>query len=316
MKIFTFAVLAVANAPSLLACDLCAIYAASESRGDLGKGLIIGVAQQFTHFGTMQEDGVKVPNDANQSLDSSITQVLLSYNFTERFGVQFNVPLIHRSFRRPEGGAIENGTESGVGDVSLTAHAQLLRHETKDTKFAWNVLGGVKFPTGDTRRIAEELNETEPVPGEPVSGIHGHDLTLGSGSWDGVVGTSAFLRWQRCFLAASLQYSIRTRGDFGYEFANDLTWSGGPGVLLALNNSFTLSVQANVSGETKSRDTFQGAPAEDTGITAVYLGPEIVLTWQGKLSAEFGVDLPVSIDNTALQAVPDWRVRGALTWHF
>jgi hypothetical protein len=264
----------------------------------------------------MQQDGVKVPNDANQSLDSSITQVLLGYNFTERFGVQFNVPLIHRSFRRPESGAIESGTESGVGDVSLTAHAQLFRHETRDTTFAWNVLGGVKFPTGDTRRIAEELNETEPVPSEPVSGIHGHDLTLGSGSWDGVVGTSAFLRWKRCFLAASLQYSIRTRGDYGYEFANDLTWSGGPGVLLALNNSFTLSLQANVSSESKCRDTFQGAPAEDTGITAVYLGPEIMLTWSGKLSAEFGVDLPVSIDNTALQTVPDWRVRGALTWHF
>lgn len=316
MKNFAFAVLAVASAPSLLACDLCAVYAASESRGELGKGLIIGGAEQFTHFGTLQQDGVEVPNGANQSLDSSITQVLLGYNFTERFGVQFNLPLIHRSFRRPEGGAIESGTESGLGDVSLTAHAQVLRHETKDTTFAWNVLGGVKFPTGDTRRLAEELNETEPLPGEPESGIHGHDLTLGSGSWDGVVGTSAFWRWKRCFLAASLQYSIRTRGDYGYEFANDLTWSGGPGVLLALNNSFTLSLQANVSGETKSRDTFEGAPAVDTGITAVYLGPEIVLTWQEKLSAEFGVDLPVSIDNTALQAVPDWRVRGALTWHF
>lgn len=316
MKIFTFAVLAVASAPSLLACDLCAVYAASESRGDLGKGLIIGVAEQFTHFGTIQQDGVKVANDANQSLDSSITQVLLGYNFTERFGVQFNLPIIHHSFRRPEGGAIDRGTESGVGDVSLTAHAQLIRRETRDTTFAWNVLGGVKFPTGDTRRIAEELNETEPVPGEPESGIHGHDLTLGSGSWDGVMGTSAFLRWKRCFLTASLQYSIRTRGDYGYEFANDLTWSGGPGVLLALNNSFTLSLQANVSGEAKCRDTFQGAPAEDTGITAVYLGPEIVLTWQEKLSAEFGVDLPVSINNTALQTVPDWRARGALTWHF
>jgi len=83
-----------------------------------------------------------------------------------------------------------------------------------------------------------------------------------------------------------------------------------------LSDSFTLSLQANVSGETKGRDTFQGAKAEDTGITAVYLGPEILLTWRDKLSVEFGVDLPVSIDNTALQIVPDWRVRGALTWRF
>jgi hypothetical protein len=29
-----------------------------------------------------------------------------------------------------------------------------------------------------------------------------------------------------------------------------------------------------------------------------------------------GVDFPVSIDNTALQIVPDYRVRAALIWHF
>ena len=130
------------------------------------------------------------------------------------------------------------------------------------------------------------------------------------------MGTSAFLRWKRCFFTASLQYAMRTRGDFDYEFANALTWSGGPGVLLALSDSFTLSLQANVSGETKGRDTFQGVLGEDTGLTAVYLGPESVLTWRSKLSAEFSADLPVSIDNTALQIVPDWRMRGAITWHF
>ena len=51
-------------------------------------------------------------------------------------------------------------------------------------------------------------------------------------------------------------------------------------------------------------------------ITAVYFGPEINYTWSDKLSAELGVDLPVSTTNTALQLVPDWRVRAAVTWHF
>ena len=71
-----------------------------------------------------------------------------------------------------------------------------------------------------------------------------------------------------------------------------------------------------VSGETKGRDTFRGEKAEDTGITAVYLGPQINFTWSEKLSVEIGADLPVSIQNTALQAVPDFRVRAGLTWHF
>jgi hypothetical protein len=223
MKIFTFAVLAVACARPVLACDLCSVYAANAARGEIGKGVFFGGAEQFTHFGTIQEDGRKVPNEANQFLDSSITQILLGYNLNERFGVQFNAPIIHSSFQRAEGAGLDRGSETGFGDVSLTGHLQAYRHETKNATVAWNLLGGVKFPTGSTTRLEEELNETEPAEGEIASGIHGHDLTLGSGSWDGVVGTSVFARYKRVFLGASAQYTIRTRGDFGYEFANDLT---------------------------------------------------------------------------------------------
>lgn len=316
MKVFGLAVLAVACAQPLFACDLCAIYSAAESRGELGTGPYAGVAEQFTHFGTLQEDGVQVPNTDHQSLDSSITQLLLGYNFTERFGVQFNAPLIHRAFRRSEAGIIETGNESGFGDVSLIAHFQSFRRETMNTTFAWNLLGGIKMPTGDSSRIAEELSETPPPPGAVESGIHGHDLALGSGSWDGIVGTSIYARWKRAFFSAAAQYSLRTRGDFDYQYANDLVWSGGPGALLVLGDETTLSIQANVSGETKGLDNLAGAVAEDTGITSVFLGPELQFEWHSKLSAELGVDFPVSIDNTALQCVPDWRVRAALTWHF
>src|SRR5207248_6444890 len=105
--------------------------------------------------------------------------------------------------------------------------------------------------------------------------------------------------------SANVQYAIRTTGDIDYRFANDLTWAGGPGFLLLLRDKYTFALQAVVSGETKGRDTFQGAKADDTGVTAVYLGPQFTFTWSDKLSAEAGIDLPVSIRNTALQTVPD-----------
>ena len=76
------------------------------------------------------------------------------------------------------------------------------------------------------------------------------------------------------------------------------------------------AVQAVVSGENKGKDTFQGQSADDTGVTAVYLGPQVSFTWANKLSAQIGADLPMSIENTALQAVPDYRIRAGLTWHF
>lgn len=298
------------------ACDLCSIYSATQARGEVGKGFFAGVAEQYTHFGTLQDDGQEVPNTVDQFMNSAVSQLFTGYNFNDRFGVQFTAPIIYRDFRRPEDSTIQNGTVSGLGDVSLTAHYQVLRYETKHSTFTWTILGGIKFPTGSTSRLKEETEETEPPPGEPVSGIHGHDLTLGSGSYDGIVATSLYARYQRFFFSAQTQYAIRTRGAFDYEFANDLTWAGGPGMLILLNDNYTLSLQANVSGETKGRDDFNGETAEDTGITSVFLGPELVFSLGEKLSAELGFDWPLSVDNTALQIVPDYRVHAALTFHF
>lgn len=313
MKIFISTVLAAANIQPLAACDFCAVYTATEAHA--GKGFYGGVAEQFTHFSTMQHEGHFVPNGAGQYLDSLISQVFAGYNFNERLGVQLNVPVIYRSFKRPAGFATDRGSESGAGEVSLIGKFTAYRHQSEDVTVFVNLLGGIKFPTGNTRRITEEFNEVE-VPGAPASGIHGHDLTLGSGSFDGLVGVNVYARYQRMFVGAGMQYSIRSEGNYGYQFANDLTWSGGPGALLVLRENFTLSLQANVSGETKSTDTFQGARADDTGITSVYLGPEITATWRDQFHAEIGVDVPVSIANTALQAVPDYRIHAAVTFRF
>ncbi|HEV2695628.1 MAG TPA: hypothetical protein VG347_22240, partial [Verrucomicrobiae bacterium] len=138
----------------------------------------------------------------------------------------------------------------------------------------------------------------------------------GSGSVDGIAGSSISLRWKRVFLSASAQYAIRTRGDFGHRYANDWTWNGGPGVYLWLGQKSTLALQVVTSGDSKGRDTFYGVADEDSAATAVYLGPQLSYSWGDQLSAQLGADLPVSIDNTGVQVVPDYRIHAALTWKF
>src|SRR5262249_27744680 len=147
-------------------------------------------------------------------------------------------------------------------------------------------------------------------------GIGGHDLTLGSGSFDGLVGTGFFVRWKRVFMTAAMQYTIRSEGDFTYQFANDWIWFGGPGVYLLIGHENSFSLQAVVSGESKGQDTIGGVATDDTAITAVYLGPQINFTWSTKLSVQVSADLPVSIATTGEQVVPDYRVRAAVTWRF
>src|SRR3954471_2988689 len=90
-------------------CDLCGCYTPQiEARPDstdlsaFDKRIYFAVAEQFTHFGTLQLDGNEVENPTGQYLDSSITQIVAGYGFNSRFALQINVPLIYRSFERPE----------------------------------------------------------------------------------------------------------------------------------------------------------------------------------------------------------------------
>jgi hypothetical protein len=314
MKILLPTILAAACSLPAAACDLCAVYAVTHAHGESSSGLFGGVAEQFTHYGTLQEDSHKVSNPIDQHIDSSISQLFIGNNFTERVGVQFNLPVIYREFRRPHGPVIENGTQFGIGDASLLGNFAAYRSMHKNSTFIVNLLGGLKFPTGNASHLNEPDVESE--NGLPDSGIAGHDLALGSGSVDGILGTSIYGRWKHFYLSAGFQYAARTEGDFGHQYANDFTWAGGPGYYIALADDYSIALQALVSGESKGKDTNRGVPDEDSAVTSVFLGPQIDFTWSTRLSAHIGVDLPVSLENTGLQAVPDYRVHAAVTWRF
>jgi hypothetical protein len=351
---YLFAALVFSAAVSISrSCDLCGCYTPqietvtqassqaasgqpSPSAGESGwlSHAYFAVAEQFTHFGTLQIDGREVANSAGQYLDSSITQLVPGYSITSRFALQLNVPLVYRSFERTEGFAIDRGTESGLGDISLLGKFVVFRKEAGGgrsvafddpknpritrTEPSFTVsavlIGGVKLPTGDTRRLKEEFNEIE-VEGAPESGIHGHDLTLGTGSFDGVFGAQTSLRYHGFFFEADAQFMLRSEGAYDYHFADDLSWSGGPGYYLLRRPNALVGVQCAVSGEHKGLDQFRGEPAEDTGITSVFVGPRIVAS-VGKISGELAAEFPVSIDNTALQVVPDYRLRASVAVRF
>jgi hypothetical protein len=323
---------------------VCAVYTATELR-ERRTGLRVGVAEQYTHFTTLQRDSEEVDNVAGEELNSSTTQLFLGYTFTPRFGVQLNVPLIERTFKRIEEGHLVRGNESGIGDISLIGQVLAYSAVSEQSVFRFSLLGGMKFPTGDAARLAEELDEvlaaaaagrtraarairprhvTDPAPGDGggshgralESGVHGHDLALGSGSYDGLVGGQLFWSWKRLFATAGGQYTIRTEGDFQYEYANELSWSAGPGAFPLLTHGYALAVQALVTGETKGNDHQAGVKFGDTAITALYAGPAFIFTWGTSLDAEIAADLPVIQHNTGFQIVADYRLRGGIGWRF
>ncbi len=325
-----FALLAAARAAS--ACDICSIYTSLEAR-EARLGLYTAAFQQYTDFSTLRLDGDEVGNPAGQSLESSQTQLILGYQASHRLGFQVNVPYLDRSFRRPEGEAIESGSESGLGDVALVANWRAVERYGDERVAVWSLHGGVKLPTGDSARLREEAEEGHHGPEDLAagvravtghheghdhglripSGVHGHDLALGSGSVDGVVGTSGFTSWRRLFAATQVQYALRTEGDHGYRYADDLTWSVEPGVYVWLRHGRSLSLGAQLFGEEKGDDELDGEPLPDTAISAVYAGPKLTYSHGGGFFAELAVDLPLRQETSDLQIVPDSRVRFGLT---
>jgi hypothetical protein len=335
----TLPILLLAAASRAFACDLCGCY---KPRLDVVHekpfSIYAGVGEQFTHFGVDRFNGHEVDNPTGQYLDSSITQLVLGASFAHnRLGVQVNLPYIYRSYKRPEGFDIEHGTESGIGDVSILANYRIFstdrprleetgalskdgkeialeRASEPDFSATVNLLAGLKLPTGDASRLSEEFMEEE-IEGAPESGIHGHDLALGSGSYDGIFGLQTFVRYRAFFFQADVQYALRGHGRYSYRYANDLQWNGGPGVYLYRKNDKALALQCAVSGETKGYDQFQGERALDSGITSLYVGPRITASF-GRFNGDLGLDLPVLMNTTKFQTTAEYRIRAGLTIHF
>jgi hypothetical protein len=321
------------------ACDVCAIYTATALQ-ETRSGFWAGIAEQFTRFDTTQIDAHQVENPG-EYVNSSTTQVLLGYNFDEQWTLQLTVPFVARDFRRLHDGLLEKGNVGGIGDASLLARYNAFSHTTANSILRLSVLGGLKYPTGDPDDLKEppdadapaatsagslgsqppRLTTGRPPPrphheeGDP-SGIHGHDLALGSGSLDGILGATLFWSYKRLFASGAVQYKITTEGAHDYQFANELSYWGGPGLFVLLQHAYTMALQAEFSGESKGTDTQGGSHDPSTGITALYAGPRIMLTYKRSLQADLGGALPVVQNNTGLQLVPDYRIHGGLIWRF
>jgi hypothetical protein len=83
-----------------------------------------------------------------------------------------------------------------------------------------------------------------------------------------------------------------------------------------LGHPHTLALQCVVAGERKAQDDLAGEPAEDTGLSSIYVGPRLAYTHGERLAASLGVEFPRRMHTTALQLTADYRVRGNVSWSF
>jgi hypothetical protein len=327
------------------ACELCAIYNANNASGQGSSGWLLSVAEQYIPFRTLQFNGREFEIRNPDYLDSSLTHVVPTYNFSERFGVSLNIPVVYRSFKRtelryypnaPSQLRVDEGNVLGLGDLALVGRWTAWQKAEMEYSVFFNILAGVKFPTGDTDRIEDEVNQAElyetlfpPHPpghvgpplhqdplGHSISGVHQADISPGSGSFDGIFGATLNARWRRVFFNTQVQYYLRTEGESGYEMGDELMISGGPGGYLMVQKTSTLSLQAVAVYDTLARSELLGRKSNSTGMTAWYLGPLVAFTLGEHFSANAGFDWPLHITSNGYQNVPNYRVHGGFSFRF
>lgn len=326
------------------ACDLCSVYCSVESHKPVAKRFQIGFAEQFTEYGTIKTEGHTIENEMHQRMNSSISQLFGVYDFSDRVGLQLTLPYISRRFARVEGEGLERGTEAGIGDMSIIARILAVQMRDEDLLFNLHLTGGVKLPTGNTDRLREELEEHHATSDDDLvledshdhtehsvvrhgdedhgdmmmeSVVHGHDLALGSGSVDLPLGFSILVEKGSAFLKGGLSYTVRTRGDHEYEYADDLMWNVGPAYYMRREQASSVALRVALSGEHKGKDTGRGGVRQDdTGTSSVFIGPELIVSMKETLSLEAGLDLPLDINNTGTQAVADYRLRAGISYVF
>lgn len=304
------------GASSALACDLCAVYSADSASGHNG-GAYAGVSEQFSRYDQLREDGRKLPDSFDQRLNSSVTQLIAGYGFGELWNLQISAPYIVRDYRRPKQDITDSGSETGFGDVSLTAQYGAYQWRSELVTISWRLLAGIKLPTGDSGRFQEELGaEDKPAAGAPVSGIHGHDLVLGSGSVDAILGTTLSARSGRWLARGEMQYAARNKGDYDYRVGNDLQWNVGAGRYLRLRDGQTVAGLLNISGEYKKFDRVAGVVADDTQARQLSLGAQLLATLDDRWSADTRADFPVQSYGSSVQTASRYRLRLTLIRHF
>jgi hypothetical protein len=177
------------------------------------------------------------------SFDSFTTQLSASRRLGERWMIQLGVPYHDRE--------LDDDSESGWGDATVTAAVNLFKNSSANASFI-DAYAGVKMPTGDSDRLAEEQEsvhhggaqhamhrrarhgaerhgEVAPKDQPMMHDAHaaGHHLALGSGSWDFLTGITMRHHLGAWRFRAEVQYVIRTEGDYDYRYGNELFARGG-----------------------------------------------------------------------------------------
>ncbi len=252
------------------------------------------------------KNGVIVPDHHREVRTiNELMQVDVIYGVTERFSLQFSIPLMNNRahehfdevgtsdefFTRQDG-------SSGLGDIRLTGRYALV----VSTRHLFVLGGGIKLPTGEYK-----LNDSHGEINEPT-------IMPGTGSTD--VLFSFFYDYQivphKLDTFFSGNYQLTSENDLDYQFADQTHFNTGLNYLL----SEKVSVSGQLNLQLKPHDTFKGQNVPSTGGKWLYVTPGIQVQASDHLGLYTFVQIPLMQDVNEVNIVARYALAIGASYSF
>jgi len=222
---------------------------------------------------------------------------------TEDFKVFAEIPyVIRRSLEIDNHSILGSQQKSkGFGDLNLIGNYRFW----KDDKQSLSFVGGVKFPTGETKEENSVGTRFEP------------ELQPGSGSYDYVAGGIFKINNQRVSWTGNMTYVFTTEGAQNFEYGDIFTASLFGDYLINPDSArFKARTGIDMIYQNERRQKDAGVKVMDSGGEAILAGPVI------KVTAHDGFNLLGSLLHPVYQNLGgvhqeldfEWMLGGELRW--
>jgi hypothetical protein len=244
-----------------------------------------------------------MPEEVDLLDRSLLTTFNLSYGVVENFQLGLTYGYFSSEGNREfEGGDKVTFDPDGFSDLWLTGKYRF--HQGPAGQFA--MLGGIKAPTGDSTLTNSEGEAVEP------------SATAGTGAWDGLVGFSHTLPLSATLtLDSSVIYTFRgERHDYQLGDRLDL----GSSLAWRVWGNATTQPQVNLVAEATLRHVQKseedGTTDEATGGTVLFLSPGVKMSYNERLAASLGLQIPVVQNLNGDQLETDFRLITGISFTF
>lgn len=261
MKKILSAAVAVLAMVHVYGCDICGCSTSGNTFGmmaTMNKNLI-GIRTGFDPFQTNHPAVFYGEKPFTSHELFTRTELRARINLSSRNLIYASVPYVFYS-------RTESGRETrlnGLGDPMLL-WLYTLKQKSADKpnqwSYKWQVNTGIKMPFGKTSW--------------QTAGLSNPLLQPGSGSWDGLLGTSLVMQKQKTGLLTELSVKLTTPNKDKYKFGNVYTAiTGGFYSLQNTNGSNRKSFIAAIQAESRSLSTNHGKTVDYSSANAVFINP-------------------------------------------